>query len=54
METAKVEMKFGEQEGYFDLTLMNDDLDEAYNKLKTFILPEIERNHQMHKKNNSN
>ena len=41
LTTAKVELKYGEEEGNFDIVILNDDLEEAYQKLRTFLLPEI-------------
>lgn len=37
LEAAKVDMVYGEAEGNFDLVIINDKLDEAYNKLETFL-----------------
>jgi len=36
-------MQYGLQEGNFDAVITNDDLDEAYQQLKNFVQPEIER-----------
>ncbi len=41
LNTAKSEMAFGEQEGNFDVTITNDDLERAYQELREFILPEV-------------
>ena len=37
LEAAKVDMVYGEANGNFDLVIINDKLDEAYNKLETFL-----------------
>ena len=37
LEAAKVDMVYGEEKGNFDLVIINDKLDEAYNKLETFL-----------------
>ena len=37
LEAAKVDMVYGEASGNFDLVIINDKLDEAYNKLETFL-----------------
>jgi hypothetical protein len=36
-------MAYGEEEGNFDIIIVNDDLDSAYQKLREFVLPEIEK-----------
>ena len=36
-------MAYGEEEGNFDIIIVNDDLDTAYSQLREFILPEIEK-----------
>lgn len=43
LEAAKLELEYGDTPGNFDLVVVNDDLDEAYAKLREFILPEIEK-----------
>ena len=37
LEAAKVDMVYGEAKGNFDLVIINDKLDEAYNILETFL-----------------
>ena len=36
-------MSYGEEEGNFDIIIVNDDLETAYQKLREFVLPEIEK-----------
>ena len=38
---AAAEMEFGEIEGNFDICIVNDDLETAYQQLRDFIMPEI-------------
>ena len=35
-------MEFGEKEGNFDIIIVNDDLDTAYQKLREFVLKQFE------------
>ena len=37
-------MDYGETEGNFNIVIVNDDLEKAYQSLRGFILPEIEKN----------
>ena len=39
---AASEMEFGEEEGNFDIIIVNDDLDTAYQKLREFVLKQVE------------
>ncbi|XP_071443540.1 guanylate kinase [Hetaerina americana] len=41
LETARSELEYGESPGNFDLVVVNDVIDKAYEELKEFILPEI-------------
>lgn len=42
LETAKGEMEYGNEPGNFDVVIVNDQLDKAYNELKEFLLPYIQ------------
>ena len=35
-------MEYGEEEGNFDVIIVNDELDAAYEKLKQFMLENVE------------
>ena len=37
LETAKKEMAYRDQEGFWDYVLINDSLEDAYTKLRAFI-----------------
>ncbi|XP_026766062.3 guanylate kinase isoform X4 [Pangasianodon hypophthalmus] len=43
LQTALVEMKFSKEAGQFDVVIVNDNLDEAYEKLKAALLQEIQK-----------
>ncbi len=43
MSSAAAEMSYGEKAGNFDIVIVNDDLDTAYQKLREFVLPEVEK-----------
>lgn len=43
LNRAKIELEYGEQSGNFDIVIMNDDLDEAYKKLHSFISTELNK-----------
>ena len=44
LKTAEEELKFGaEGNGNFDIVITNDSLDKAYDELRAFVLPEIDR-----------
>ena len=42
---AAAEMEYGEEEGNFDIIIVNDDLEAAYIQLRDFVIPELERLH---------
>lgn len=42
LAAAAAEMEYGETEGNFDLVVVNDNVDEAYETLKGFLLPLIQ------------
>jgi hypothetical protein len=35
-------MEYGEKKGTFHIVIVNDDLDDAYQALRNFILPDIQ------------
>lgn len=37
LDTAKVELEYGSEPGNFDLIIVNEDLDAAYEELKSFV-----------------
>ena len=37
MEIAKIDMIYGTENGNFDLVVVNDNLEDAYNKLENFL-----------------
>ena len=41
LRSAAEEMEYGEAEGNFDVIIVNDDLDDAYQQLREFIVPKI-------------
>jgi len=43
LKTAEEEMDYGLVPGNFDVIIVNDNLDDAYAKLRTFVLPEVHR-----------
>lgn len=43
LAAAAAEMQYGEMPGNFDAIIVNDDLDSAYQKLREFLLPAVER-----------
>ena len=43
LSSAAAEMSYGLEPGNFDKIVVNDDLETAYNDLREFILPEIEK-----------
>ena len=43
---AAAEMEYGEEEGNFDIIIVNDDLETAYVHLRDFVIPELERLHE--------
>ena len=40
--SAAKEMEYGEEEGNFDVIIVNDDLDTAYQNLREFMLENVE------------
>lgn len=42
LEAAAKEMEFGNQEGNFDVIIVNNDLDLAYEEFKAFIVNETD------------
>jgi len=40
---AAAEMEYGEEKGNFDVIIINDDLEKAYEGLRDFIMPDIEK-----------
>ena len=46
LDKAREELAFGEAPGNFDVVIVNDDLEEAYKKLREFVLPEVRRQQQ--------
>ncbi|XP_053356276.1 guanylate kinase-like [Clarias gariepinus] len=43
LEAACVDIEFSKEAGQFDVVIVNDDLDEAYEKLKSALLQEIQK-----------
>ncbi len=41
LATAREDLKYSELDGSFDLTIVNDDVDEAGRQLREFMLPFI-------------
>ncbi len=42
LSAAAAEMEYGEKKGTFHIVIVNDDLDDAYQALRNFILPDIQ------------
>ena len=42
LSAAAAEMEYGEKKGTFNIVIINDDLDSAYEQLRDFILPDIQ------------
>jgi guanylate kinase len=40
---AAAEMEYGEEKGNFDVIIVNDELEKAYEALRDFIMPDIEK-----------
>ena len=38
-------MEYGEEDGNFDVIIVNDDLEKAYVELRDFVMPELESLH---------
>ena len=45
MGAAAAEMEYGEEDGNFDVIIVNDDLEQAYVELRDFVMPELESLH---------
>ncbi|XP_060767170.1 guanylate kinase-like [Neoarius graeffei] len=43
LQAALMEMEFSKEAGQFDVVIVNDNLDEAYEKLKAALLQEIQK-----------
>ncbi|XP_059359868.1 guanylate kinase 1b isoform X2 [Carassius carassius] len=43
LEAARIDMELSKEPGVFDLVIINDDLEEAYEKLKSVLIEEIEK-----------
>jgi len=43
LKAAAAELQYGESPGNFDATIVNDNLDSAYEKLRSFLLPIVEK-----------
>ena len=43
LAAARREMEYGAQPGNFDITIINDNLDNAYEELKLFVLPDLRK-----------
>ena len=41
LSAAAKEMEYGEAEGNFDIVIVNDDLERAYQELRAFVLPKL-------------
>lgn len=42
LSVARAELEYGEKPGNFDITIVNDDISKAYEKLKTFVMSNLE------------
>uniref|UniRef100_A0A671R087 Guanylate kinase n=1 Tax=Sinocyclocheilus anshuiensis TaxID=1608454 RepID=A0A671R087_9TELE len=43
LEAARIDMELSKEPGVFDMVIINDDLEEAYEKLKSVLIEEIEK-----------
>nr|AAH59563.1 Guk1 protein [Danio rerio] len=43
LEAARIDMELSKEPGVFDIVIVNDDLEEAYEKLKSVLIEEIEK-----------
>ncbi|KAK2898414.1 hypothetical protein Q8A67_009832 [Cirrhinus molitorella] len=43
LEAARIDMELSNEPGVFDIVIVNDDLEEAYEKLKSVLIEEIEK-----------
>ena len=41
LSACEAEMQYGQTPGNFDIVIVNDDLDKAYEELRNFVLPQI-------------
>ena len=39
-------MEYGEEDGNFDIVIVNDDLETAYIELRDFVMPQLEKLHE--------
>ena len=39
-------MEYGEEDGNFDIVIVNDDLETAYVELRDFVMPQLEKIHE--------
>ena len=42
-------MEYGEEDGNFDIVIVNDDLETAYIELRDFVMPQLEKLHEAKK-----
>ncbi|KTG40593.1 hypothetical protein cypCar_00018696 [Cyprinus carpio] len=43
LEAARIDMELSKEPGVFDMVIINDDLEEAYEKLRSVLIEEIEK-----------
>ena len=43
---AAAEMEYGEEDGNFDIVIVNDNLETAYIELRDFVMPQLEKLHE--------
>ena len=43
---AAAEMEYGEEDGNFDIVIVNDNLETAYIELRDFVMPQLENLHE--------
>ncbi|XP_051760541.1 guanylate kinase 1b isoform X2 [Ctenopharyngodon idella] len=43
LEAARIDMELSKEPGVFDIVIVNDDLEEAYEKLKSVLIEEIQK-----------
>lgn len=48
LEAARIDMELSKEPGTFDLVIINDDLEEAYEKLKSVLIEEIQKVQDSH------
>ena len=39
-------MEYGEEDGNFDIVIVNDNLETAYIELRDFVMPQLEKLHE--------